>query len=150
MRDNPMTNGPKPDYKQSVDYTSQLELKDIYTLYEGGKGRRYGLLFSVNGAAFAIISFTIKEVSKTMSASFLPTVAGIMSVFTLVMACDIWRFGKTMADLGNGKLPIFRPGGRVVLVSISVLLICGWAGAVYFAPRLTEATVSQPVPAAKP
>jgi hypothetical protein len=39
---------------QFSEQPEPLSIKDAYTLYGSGKKRRYGLLFSVNGGAFAI------------------------------------------------------------------------------------------------
>jgi hypothetical protein len=58
-----MTEQPGSDL---VEHKSPLTLKDVYTLYESGKGRRYGLLFSANGAAFAILSFLVRTPSRAV------------------------------------------------------------------------------------
>ena len=41
-----------------------LSIKDAYTLYEEGKKRRYGLLFAVNGGAFAIAQLLTNSENK--------------------------------------------------------------------------------------
>jgi len=41
----------------------------LFELYENGKHRRYSLLFSINGGAFAIAKFLTEDCAKTAKCS---------------------------------------------------------------------------------
>ena len=91
----------------------KMSLKDVYTLYENGKGRRYNLLFSVNGAALAILSFFAKDAKNGVLTGLTAFgIAALMIVFTWIMKTDIHGFGTNMARLG-GPLGLFGPIGSV-------------------------------------
>lgn len=107
--------------------TTQLTLKEAYDLYENGKHRRYGLLFSVNGGAFAIARLLAGEPGKAgmvLGGLTLTELALGMTLFTLVMAIDIYAFGEKMrtAYLAGA----FGGIGKVVLVLLAALLCLGW------------------------
>ena len=114
-----------------------ITLKDIYTLYETGKGRRYNLLFSVNGAAFAIVSFLIKDGGNRIIAGWTGLmVAAGMIAFTAIMWWDIFGFGKKMAYLGD-RLELFGPDGKLVVSLLAMLLIAAWMGVGWLAALRT-------------
>jgi hypothetical protein len=125
---------PKPDkrgpYMRSWTKLTKptLDLKDVYSLYESGKSRRYGLLFSVNGGAFAILSLLVKDTDKAVDARWaaLPIAVAMLS-FTAIMIWDIHNFGEKMAALG-GPLNLYKRGGpgRQVLWLLGILLILAW------------------------
>lgn len=107
--------------------TMQLSLKEAYDLYENGKHRRYGLLFSVNGGAFAIARLLAGEPGNAgivLGGLTLAELALGMALFTLVMAVDIYAFGTKMrATYLSGA---FGGIGKAVLVLLAALLCAGW------------------------
>jgi hypothetical protein len=75
-----------------------LSIKDAYTLYEEGKKRRYGLLFAVNGGAFAIAQLLNSTGNKLLGDLSLAHLAIGMGIFTILMVWDIYAFGEKMRD----------------------------------------------------
>lgn len=104
-----------------------LTYKDAFDLYETGKHRRYGLLFSVNGGAFAIVKLLAGESEKgpiVLGYLKLPQLAIGMVLFTIVMVADIFMFGEKMrADVLPGA---FGWQGKLVLILLGFLLCAGW------------------------
>src|SRR5215471_5175939 len=110
--------------------------KDAFALYEEGKHRRYGLLFSVNGGAFAVaklLTGVTGETGKTAPAA--PAVLGDLSLsqlapgmilFTVVMTGDIYAFGDKMRKKDNFGEGMFGVPGKIVLISLGALLCAGW------------------------
>lgn len=100
----------------------QLKPKEELDLYENGKGRRYSLLFAVNGGAFAIARL-IGEGRDTGALSLGALSIG-MVIFTVVMTLDIFAFGfwcrKRFAENVFGRI------GQVVLGLTGTLLSAGW------------------------
>jgi hypothetical protein len=100
----------------------ELVERQDQTLYLEGKMKRYSLLFSVNGGAFAI--------AKLLSEPKLPGGLGLASlsfgaiVFTVLMTADIWLWGAGMRKEHGAKL--FRPVGQTILLMIGALLCSGW------------------------
>ncbi|HYR91728.1 MAG TPA: hypothetical protein VE422_47200 [Terriglobia bacterium] len=97
--------------------------REDQALYLDGKMKRYSLLFSVNGGAFAI--------AKLLNA---PTPPGGLSigglsvgaiVFTVLMTADIWLWGAGMRKRHGTTM--FRPVGQTILLMIGALLTSGWA-----------------------
>lgn len=105
--------------------------KDVITLYEDGKHRRYTLLFSVNGGALVVGKLLVSGTSAEQLAfgSLRIWMIGLaMAIFSAVMTYDIWQFGVRMRKL-DGDL--FGNPGRIVLAMIGGLLtILGLAVAV--------------------
>jgi len=104
-----------------------ISLKDKLTLYEDGKHRRYTLLFSVNGGAFAIAKLLVGAEGKpatVLGQLTLPELSWGMILFTVVMVADIYAFGYKMRK--DFALKVFATIGKVVLISIGLLLGCGW------------------------
>jgi hypothetical protein len=96
--------------------------KDALALYEKGKHRRYSLLFSVNGGAFAIAKILAE--GKAVGGLSDRRLSIGMVLFTLVMAVDIFAFGWR-----SRKAPIpyvFGFIGWAVVISLSVLICIGW------------------------
>ena len=123
--------------------------REIYGLYENGKGRRYNLLFAVNGGALAILkgigdAATTAIAAKTTDASstiamdlrgeaaFSFTAASIgMMLFVLIMTVDIWMFGQRIREealkFGIEGAPVpFGEVGKAVLLLNAALLIGAW------------------------
>ena len=103
-----------------------LDRKDAFDVYEGGKHRRYSLLFSVNGGAFAIVKFMVegaKSDTMVLGALTLRHLAVGMMIFTVLMAIDIFAFGLKMQKY----LPdAFGGVGKLVLLAICALIVAGW------------------------
>jgi hypothetical protein len=116
---------------------SSFTLKDAKDLYENGKHRRYTLLFTVNGGAFAVAKLMTGEQPKpgvVLGKLTLTELSLGMVAFTLVMAWDIYEFGKKMRgilqnDYGPERKPVkddFGTRGKVVLVLLTALMCAGW------------------------
>lgn len=107
--------------------SDELSLKDAFELYENGKHRRYSLLFSVNGGAFAIAKLLTGEAGAAgvvLGALTLDELSAGMALFTAVMTADIFAFGQKM----RGR---FLPGafgweGKAVLLLLGLLIFVGW------------------------
>jgi putative copper export protein len=104
----------------------------VFPTYEEGKHRRYGLLFSVNGGAFAIVQFLAKDApDKTWRIGHLDLhhLAWGMLLFTILMIFDIYTFGEKMRKLQEMRCDqpeIFQDAGKLVLLSIGALICGGW------------------------
>jgi len=106
-----------------------MDKKDEFELYENGKHRRYGLLFSVNGGAFAVAKLLTGE-GKTAPAVLgdlsLSQLALGMILFTVVMTGDIYAFGEKMRKKEYLGDEAFGPAGKIVLILLGALLCLGW------------------------
>lgn len=113
---------------QNISVGSELTLKDAKELYETGKHRRYTMLFSVNGGAFAVVKLIAAQPSKSCNALpghlSLPKLSVGMAVFTAVMIWDIFAFGEKMRKVFLND--DFGWQGKAVLLVIGVLLCVGW------------------------
>jgi hypothetical protein len=79
--------GPSSIDRETID--TQLKILQAYT---DGKMKRYGLLFSVNGGAFALARF-----SSDKGLAINPAVIASGAIFfTVLMTLDIWMFGIAM------------------------------------------------------
>ena len=100
-----------------------VTVKDALELYENGKHRRYGLLFSVNGGAFAIAKILAGQGNVLGGLSLRQLSVG-MVIFTVVMVWDIFEFGRR-----SRKEPIpsvFGRVGKAVLLLLGALICAGW------------------------
>lgn len=114
-----------------------MEDKDVVEIYETGKHRRYGLMFAVNGGAFAIAKLIAGEGpvrDAVLGGLRLSALATGMAAFTVVMTFDIWMFGERMRSQAPA-LGLFGAVGKAVLLLIGALIAAGWV------------LVSRPVPA---
>jgi hypothetical protein len=105
---------------------SELKGRDVIDIYEEGKHRRYALMFSVNGGAFAIGKLLTGEPGRpgvVVGGMKLWHLAIAMIFFTAVMACDIAAFGSRMKLLNKD---LFDIPGKVVLALLSIFLGFGW------------------------
>jgi hypothetical protein len=102
-------------------------VKEAFELYEDGKHRRYTLLFSVNGGAFAVAKLLTGEPGKpgvVLGDLSLSQLSLGMVLFTAVMTWDIFEFGLKMR---RNYLPgAFENQGKIVLLLLGVLLCLGW------------------------
>ena len=100
-----------------------LTKKDALELYENGKHRRYSLLFSVNGGAFAVAKLLGSQ-GNVLGGLSLKELSIGMTLFTMVMVWDIFEFGRR-----SRKEPIpnvFGNAGRAVLLLLGALICAGW------------------------
>jgi hypothetical protein len=123
-----------------------LSKKDVFELYEQGKHRRYGLLFSVNGGAFAIGRLLVGDPDNgeiVLGGLTIQLLAGAMIFFSLVMCVDIYQFGLKMKGLdkmlGSPDSQLFGVPGQVVLALLAIFLMAAWA-IVGFLPVQTDTT----------
>lgn len=108
-------------------------IKDAYTLYEAGKKRRYELLFSVNGGAFAIAKLLASDGDKPLASSDYKVLGSLsllhlaigMILFTILMCFDIFKFGENMRDRYLYGA-VFGREGQIVSISIGALICLGW------------------------
>ena len=116
-----------------------LELPRYFKEYEDGKHRRYSLLFSVNGGAFAVAKvFSDHSASTVLGSLSLAQLAIGMILFTFVMVVDIFLFGRNLRstlprdpkDPGSTTTKLFALPGQIVLVLLGVLIGAGWALAI--------------------
>jgi len=96
--------------------------REVRGLYLEGKMKRYSLLFSVNGGAFAIAKL-LRGADPPGGLSMAALSVGAV-VFTILMTADIWLWGAGMRGLYGEKL--FRPIGQTILLMIGALLASGW------------------------
>lgn len=105
--------------------STQLSLNEALELYENGKHRRYGLLFAVNGGAFAIAKL-LAESGKpgVLGGLTLQELAIGMAIFTAFMVWDIYVFGSNMRKTYLPKA--FAWQGKAVLIVLGALQFIGW------------------------
>ncbi|MDM0105587.1 hypothetical protein QTH97_11620 [Variovorax sp. J22R24] len=111
------------------------ELPASFKDYEAGKHRRYGLLFSVNGGAFAIAKlFADTKAAAVLGALTLQHLSVGMILFTVLMTVDIFLFGRNLRSTlppdafeGDGNtVAIFGMPGQCVLALTGLLICAGW------------------------
>jgi hypothetical protein len=110
----------------------EKKISENFKTYEEGKHRRYNLLFTVNGGAFAIAKlFTDSKLICDGKAA--PILGGLslgrlsfgMILFTIVMVLDIFMFGE---KIRKNYLPgAFSWQGKLVLLVIGILICIGWS-----------------------
>jgi hypothetical protein len=107
----------------SSEAPTKMQLSE---LYENGKHRRYSLLFSINGGAFAIAKLLAGEGQHdgaVLGALSLKELSAGMALMTVVMVIDIYAFGEKMRQ----NLPnAFGPVGKAVLLLLGALTTLGW------------------------
>lgn len=96
-----------------------------FRAYEDGKHRRYQLLFTLNGGAFAVAKLLAgKDASYVLGSLTLRQLAIGMILFTFVMSTDIFLFGRKMRET---YLPdAFAWPGKLVLILIGTIICVGW------------------------
>jgi len=113
--------------KDKLPPHQDISLKDKLSLYEDGKHRRYTLLFSVNGGAFAVAKLLVGSEGKpgtVLGQLTLRELSWGMILFTVLMVADIYAFGYKMREYF--ALKVFAGIGQLVLISIGLLICCGW------------------------
>ena len=94
--------------------------------YIDGKMRRYSLLFSVNGGAFAIAKLLSDEkTAKVMGGLTIQHVSFGAIVFTIIIVVDIWFFAQMMKKEFLDDLA-FSKVGKTILIMLGALLVVSW------------------------
>lgn len=102
------------------------EKLDGLRTYIDGKMRRYGLLFSVNGGAFAIAKLMADDnTAKLLGRLSVQHLAIGAIIFTIVMVVDIWLFAQMVRREFLGGLA-FSKLGKGILLLLGTLLITCW------------------------
>lgn len=104
---------------------AEKTVPESFKAYEDGKHRRYQLLFTVNGGAFAVAKlFVGKDALYVLGSLSLRQLAIGMFLFTVVMSTDIFLFGEKMRKT---YLPdAFAWQGKLVLILIGTIICVGW------------------------
>lgn len=119
-----------PPPSSSERETIDTQLKILQT-YADGKMKRYGLLFSVNGGAFALARWS-SEKSVVIDAA---VIAAGTILFTILVPLDIWMFGIAMrTQFDTVQDGLFGQHGRLILLGLALFLIAVWALAARFQP----------------
>ena len=118
---------PASSWNESPPMANELPFKDAFELYENGKNRRYNLLFSVNGGAFAIAKLLLGEPGKAgvvLGGLKLTHLSIGMALLTVVMTADIFAFGLKMRKWYLHGAFDWR--GKAVLLLLGALIVAGW------------------------
>lgn len=105
---------------------TEVEKLDGLRTYIDGKMRRYGLLFSVNGGAFAIAKLMADDnTAKLLGRLSVRQLAVGAIIFTVVMVIDIWLFARMVRREFLGELA-FSKLGKIILLLLGTLLVTSW------------------------
>jgi hypothetical protein len=133
------------------------DVLQVLNTYNDGKMRRYSLLFTVNGGAFAIAKLLGEQKGgKVLGELGLKAVAIGAVIFTCLMWLDIFSFGQMMRTRFSGGKEsrevgimeqmrrfwrgakgdqdeplVFGAQGKFVLGALCTLLILGWTMAAF-------------------
>jgi len=103
----------------------ELSLKQMMSLYEDGKHRRYSLLFSVNRGAFAVATFLFEHGDKpALGGLTLRKLSCVMVILTVILVTDIYAFGWKMRRYF--LYSAFNLIGKGVLIFIGLIICWGW------------------------
>jgi hypothetical protein len=123
------------NYQEALLVSPENKLNGMNSYIEG-KMKRYNLLFAVNGGAFAIARLFGEPNTQKILGGLTPKALAIGAiVFTVVMWCDIYLFGKMMRDTFFGGKLIFQRPGQIILGLLSLFLIAGWVLAAFYPMR---------------
>jgi hypothetical protein len=134
----PSTDDPAKRPSEEIDMS--FSIKEALDVYENGKHRRYALMFSVNGGAFAVARI-IGGPDKVLGGLSLRELSIGMTLFTAVMVWDIFEFGRR-----SRKPPIpevFGRAGKAVLLLIGALICSGWLLVAFGAQSVVACAVSR-------
>lgn len=121
-----------PPPSSSERETIDTQLKILQT-YADGKMKRYGLLFSVNGGAFALARWS-SEKSVVIDAA---VIAAGTILFTILVPLDIWMFGIAMrTQFDTVQDGLFGQHGRLILLGLALFLIAVGSRCAFPALRL--------------
>lgn len=103
----------------------EKKVSENFKAYEDGKHRRYNLLFTVNGGAFAVAKlFADRNNANVLGSLTLRQLAIGMILFTIVLVLDIYMFGEKMR---TRYIPdVFSWQGKIVLVLLGILICAAW------------------------
>ena len=109
---------------------NDTDLITALSAYIDGKMKRYSLMFAVNGGAFAVAKL-MAETGKGSDAVLLGhlklwhlAVGAIL--FTILIVVDIYLFAEMMKKKFLGDSAFNLPG-KMILISLGVLLVAAWA-----------------------
>lgn len=103
----------------------EKKVSENFKTYEDGKHRRYNLLFTVNGGAFAIAKlFADAKAVNVLGNLTLHQLSTGMIMFTIIMMVDIFMFGEKMRK--HHVKDAFGWQGKIVLLLIGLLIATGW------------------------
>jgi hypothetical protein len=111
---------------------------DAYGVYQDGKSRRFSLLFTVNGGAFALVGFLAGDQPRVKFGVFalwaFVVVPIALVLFTRAMRDDFFVFGEAMhrvwRDSGLDCPEIFSEKERRIVRCVAALLCASWGLAV--------------------
>ena len=114
------------EIKQKTLEKANDRLQALDTYIEG-KMKRYSLLFSVNGGAFAIAKILSEPNStRILGGLTLQELAIGAVLFTILMGIDIFLWGQMMrTKFFDGEL-VFKWAGKSILILLCILLILAW------------------------
>jgi hypothetical protein len=103
----------------------------VVEIYENGKGRRYKLLFAVNGGAYVLIGFLVDK-GDALKLSPVGVWAFVLiplalAFYTLLMYWDIDAFGKRMKRIDDD---LYQKQGQRHLLYVCMLLMVAWVLAI--------------------
>jgi hypothetical protein len=112
--------------KQKILEKASDRLQALDTYIEG-KMKRYSLLFSVNGGAFAIAKILGEPNStRILGGLTLQELAIGAVLFTILLGIDIFLWGQMMrTKFFDGEL-VFEWAGKSILILLCILLILAW------------------------
>jgi hypothetical protein len=111
------------------------KIPDSFKTYEDGKSRRYSLLFTVNGGAFAVAKlFPTGNMCAVLGRLTLCELSLGMIIFTVLLTADIFIFGEHMRrtvskeEIGptGDKVPMFGTVGKIILLLVGSFICAGW------------------------
>jgi hypothetical protein len=101
----------------------------VLSTYIDGKMKRYGLLFSVNGGAFAIAKLHSSGDDILGDLDMRSLALGAI-LFTEAMTVDIWAWGERMKrNFSNPNNMVFTAVGKIIVLLLASLLILAWGRA---------------------
>jgi hypothetical protein len=101
---------------------------NVLSTYIDGKMKRYGLLFSVNGGAFAIAKLHSDLPGDYILGDLdMKSLALGAILFTEAMTVDIWAWGERMKrNFSNHNNMVFTAVGKIIVGLLASLLILAW------------------------
>src|SRR6476646_10510408 len=101
----------------------------VLSTYIDGKMKRYTLLFSVNGGAFAIAKLHSSGDDILGDLGIRSLALGAI-IFTEAMTVDIWAWGERMKrNFLNSNNMVFSVVGKFIVGLLASLLIVAWGRA---------------------
>jgi hypothetical protein len=109
-----------------------------FGVYQDGKSRRFSLLFTVNGGAFALVGFLAGDQPRVAFGVFslwaFVVIPLALVLFTRAMRDDFFVFGEAMRqvwrDAGLGCPEIFSEKEQRIVRYVTALICASWGLAV--------------------